>query len=33
MLKQYFAFAIEENGMAAFSTNPETYQKIYLLQL
>ena len=30
---QFWRFAMEENGMAAFSTNPETYQKIYLLEL
>ncbi|MBD3278256.1 MAG: hypothetical protein GF388_08150 [Candidatus Aegiribacteria sp.] len=29
---QFWRFAIEENGMAAFSTNPETYQKIYVLE-
>ncbi len=30
---QFWRFAIEENGMAAYSENPESYQQIFLLQL
>jgi hypothetical protein len=29
---QFWEFAIEEEGMAAFSTNPELFQQIYILQ-
>lgn len=30
---QFWSFAIEDRGMAAYSTNPELYQQIYLLRL
>ncbi len=30
---QFWEFAIEEGGMATFSTNPELFQQIYLLEL
>lgn len=30
---QFWNFAIEDRGMAAYSTNPELYQQIYLLRL
>mgnify|MGYP006278117427 CR=1 FL=1 len=30
---QFWSFAIEDRGMAAYSTNPELYQQIYLLEL
>lgn len=29
---QFWSFAISPNGMAAFSTNPELYQQIYVLE-
>lgn len=30
---QFWSFAIEDRGMAAYSTNPELFQQIYLLRL
>jgi len=30
---QFWSFAVEEQGMAAYSTNPELYQQVFLLEL
>ena len=30
---QFWNFSIDEQGMAAYSSNPELYQQIYLLEL
>jgi len=30
---QFWSFAIEDQGMAAYSSNPELYQQVYLLEL